>query len=295
MFALTNVTLEQCTQEFAKAFAALPALPGERRLRPAHVKYLDNCRKAGHFVSATWAVVVDKLTGLRYRVNGQHSSRMLADCPVEEYPTTLPVTIEEYTSDDIVHDRVVIFEKFDDPHQSRTNEDVMGLYKAAYPELADITAAFCVQIASGIHMYEKGRKGGVALEPRRRGLYLDDPINRDLIQWASTFAMTHHAWMLSKNGVVAEMISSRHLDQSDAEMFWQLVFTESHPDPDHETRELSRTLRDWASKPRVKQDRFRKEAAKQWRRFHKAITPPSPTAPGLPLTATGGDFSQPSA
>jgi len=275
MFTKTNVTLEHCTQDFAKSFAAMPALPGERAIRSARLKYLDECRKAGRFISPTWAVVIEQATGTRYRVNGQHSSKMLADCPAEEYPAGLLVTVEEYTSDDILHDGVEIFEVFDSPRSARTNEDVMNLYRSGYPELANVSSAFCVHIASGIAMFEKGRKDGMLYEPRKRGLYLETPSYRDFILWAVAFEDSHHGWLFGKPGVVAEMIANRQSDPRDADEFWRLVLTEAHPDPDHETRELTRTLREWASKPRVRQERFRKEAAKQWRRYHRATIAPS--------------------
>ena len=67
MFSKTNVTLETCSRDVAKAFALMPALKGERPLRPHRLTFLRSCVSAGTFVSPTWAVVVDKATGVRYR------------------------------------------------------------------------------------------------------------------------------------------------------------------------------------------------------------------------------------
>ncbi len=94
------------------------------------------------------------------------------------------------------------------------------------------------------------------------------------MKWAAQFASTRHAWLLKKPGVVAEMVSNRLSDADEAGDFWTLVFTESHPDSDHETRELSRTLRGYVGKPKLGQDRFRREAAKQWKRFRRSVTTP---------------------
>jgi len=293
MFAVTNVSLESCTQAYATAFATMPALPGERALRPARLKYLTECRQAGQFTSPTWAVVIDKVTSQRYRANGQHSSKMLMDCPPEEYPASLMVIVEEYTTDDFEHDAVAIFDIFDSPRSARTNEDVMNLYRSGYPELAAVSSAFCVHIASGIAMFEKSRKNGVLYEPRKRGLYLETPSYRDFILWAVAFEDSHHGWLFGKPGVVAEMIANRESDPADADEFWRLVLTEAHPDPDHETRELTRTLREWASKPRVRQERFRKEAAKQWRRYHRATV--APTIPYDQRPASGAGTAPPPA
>ncbi len=274
MFSKTNVTLDSCTQDLAKTFATMPALDGERELSPARLAFLDGHRKAGTFVSPTWAVVVDKTTGQKYRANGQHSSTMLANCPTEEYPAGLMVTIEEYTTDDLTHDAFLIFDLFDHPRSVRGNVDVMNLHRAHYPDLKTVDSKLCLALCNGIAMFEAARGDkGVVLPTRQRGGYLQQDDYRSFVQWGATFAVTRHAWLLKKPGVVWEMIVSRRSDPDEAEEFWRLVFTESHPDSDHETRELSRTLREYVGKPRVSQDRFQKEAAKQWRRFRKSVTP----------------------
>lgn len=299
MFSKTNVTLESCSRDVAKTFALMPALKGERPLRPHRLAFLRSCVSKGTFVSPSWAVAVDKTTGVRYRCNGQHSSTMLSDLAEVDYPANLLVTIEEYTSDDLVKDAFDIFNIFDHPSSSRTNIDVMNLHRANYDDLQDIDAKLVLIIAAGIALFEKGIDKGLFLPARERGAYLAREDYRQFILWAAPFAKAVHGWMLHKPGIVAEMLSHRRSDAEAAETFWQLVFTERHPDADHETRELSRTLKDWAAKPKVSQDRFRKETAKQWRRFRRVhAVPPSESiehdeqsplelAPPVPLTEAG--------
>lgn len=268
MFSKTNVTLETCTQEFARAFSQMPALKGERSLRPARLAFLRAHLKDGTFVSPTWAVVVDATTNVRYRANGQHSSTVLAEASADAYPKDLLVTVEEYTSDDLERDAVLIFELFDNPAAARSNGDVMHVYQERYDDLHAVDTKLVLMLASGLALYEKG-KGGLFLQTRQRGAYLAREDFRQFILWASPFGKAVHGWLLKKPGVVAEMLAHRTVDEATAHTFWQLVFTESHPDADHETRELSRTLKEWAAKPKVTQDRFRKETAKQWRRFRR--------------------------
>ncbi len=274
MFSKTNVTLETCTQDLATTFATMPALEGERDLSPSRIAFLDAERKDGNFSSPSWAVVLDKTTGAKYRLNGHHSSEMLARCEPAEYPTDLLVTIEEYTTDDLAQDAFKLFNLFDHPRSARGNVDVMNLYRAHYPDLKGVNAKLCLAVCNGLAMFEAGRgEKGVVLPTRQRGAYLEDDDYRVFVKWVdSTLAGTVHAWLLKKPGVVAEMVANRRSDLTEAETFWGLVFTESHPDADHETRELSRTLREYVGKPRVGQDRFRREAAKQWRRFRKSVT-----------------------
>src|SRR5215475_9349854 len=90
MFSKTNVTLEQCTLEFAITFSAMAPLPGERPLKASHLDFLSQHIKHRTFVSPTWAIVVDTLTGTRYRANGQHSSAALAKLTPEEFTAAFP-------------------------------------------------------------------------------------------------------------------------------------------------------------------------------------------------------------
>jgi hypothetical protein len=51
---------------------------------------------------------------------------------------------------------------------------------------------------------------------------------------------------------------------------------ESHPEAEHETREITRVLKDLSpTKGRIGQDRLRKEAAKYWRRYRRNQAPPA--------------------
>jgi hypothetical protein len=253
----------------------MPTLKGERPLRPVRLAFLRSHLTGGTFVSPTWAVVIDKATGVRYRANGHHSSTVLAELSETDYPPDLLVTIEEYTSDNLAKDAFPIFDLFDNPSASRSNIDVMNLHRVYYPDLADVDSKLVLMLASGIALFEKGIAKGVFLSARERGAYLARDEYRQFILWAAPFAKAVHGWMLHKPGIVAEMLAHRRLDAETADAFWQLVIKESHPDADHETRELSRTLKDWAAKPKISQDRFRKETAKQWRRFRRLHASPA--------------------
>lgn len=284
MFSKTNVTLETCTRELATTFAQMPGLDGERILKPARLTFLRQHLKVGTFASPSWAVTVDKETGNRYRVNGHHSSTVLAELTVDEFPKDLLVTIEEYTTDNLSTDAFLIFNLFDHPASARGNLDVMNLYRVHYPDLAHISTGLVLHMASGIALHEKSllEKGasGLFLPTRNRGQYLERPESRQFIVWAAQFADAVHGWMLKKPGIVAEMVAEWRMDAQVADAFWRLVFEESHPDADHETRELSRNLKDLVGKAiKVSQDRFRKETAKQWKRFRRGAAasaePPS--------------------
>jgi hypothetical protein len=51
--------------------------------------------------------------------------------------------------------------------------------------------------------------------------------------------------------------------------FWTWTFYESHPDPDHETRALTRVLKGWVTPQGYTQDQFRRRAQRLWNRYRK--------------------------
>jgi hypothetical protein len=68
--------------------------------------------------------------------------------------------------------------------------------------------------------------------------------------------------------IVADMISQWATTPDDATAFWSLVFTESHPNPNHVTRLLAAWFREQlaASKqPRLDLESFRRKTRKLWR------------------------------
>ena len=242
----------------------MPGLTGERPLRPSRLEFLRRHVAGKTFISPSWAVVVDTTTGLRYRANGQHSSTVLAELAPEHFPANLLVVIQTFTTDDLAADGFAIFDLFDNPKAARSNTDVMGLYQAHYPDLIGIDTHLVVNVCAGIAFEEESRQAGVVWTARQRGLYLERDTVRTFARWANAFTTSTHAWLFKRPGVVAEMFNAHQDEQKRAiaTRFWTYVLHENHPDPDHETRELSRTLKEWASKPRVGQTQFRKQTAR---------------------------------
>jgi hypothetical protein len=300
MFSKTNVTLDNCTLEFAKEFATMAPLLGERPLKANHVAFLSQHIKNGTFASPTWAVVVDAATGRRYRANGQHSSTALASLTPEEFsaafPSGLLVTVEEFTSQNLDQDGFLIFDLFDHPKSLRSNTDIMGLHRAHHPDLAEVDVNLLVHLGNGLAFFNGSREDGKELAPRERAGYYLDPICRQFALWAAPYHASRHAWLFKKPGVVAEMYNDIVVvDETEAKRFWELVLTESHPDADHETRELSYTLRELAQKQKtVPQARFRKEAAKYFRRFRLSLSKANSVTNVLPFVPTEST-EQPSA
>jgi hypothetical protein len=272
-FSMTNLTLENLTPVLATQFAQMPGLPGERPLRDNRLAYLGKERLEGRFTSPSWAIVVEAATGARYRANGQHSSTMLSRLPETDFPVGLMVSIAEYTTTDLNRDGFPIFNLFDNPRQARSNTDIMGLSRAQHADLADIDLSLLVELCNGVNHYEDHQPNGVTFPPRERGGHLEREAVRAFVLWAVEYETELHAWMFKKAGVVAEMYGNIQTDAPTAQEFWRLVLTESHPEADHDSRELSRILKDLLPTGRADQNRLQKEAAKYWRRYRRSQQP----------------------
>lgn len=273
-YHLHNVELVPLTPALALEFATMPGLQGERPLRDNRLTFLNKERQSGRFTGPSWAVVVDTTTGARYRANGQHSSTMLSRLVAPEFPVGLSVSIAEYHTDSLQHDAFPLFNLFDNPRSTRSATDVMGLYRAQWADLVDVDLSFLVKICNGVNEHEDQQPNGQVWTPRERGQFLDRPEVRAFALWAADYETEQHGWMFQRAGVVAEMFSTIQTDAPTAYEFWRLVLTESHPEPEHETREISRILKDLVpGKGRIGQDRLRKEAAKYWRRYRRNQQP----------------------
>lgn len=300
MVAKIKSELLPLTRELAIRFSEMKQMPGERALKDTRLKYFNTKLRTREFQSPNWAVAV--VDGVEYRADGQHTSRTLATCPIEQFPIDLKVTINTYALDSL-DERAIVFELFDNPVSARSNTDKLGVYVADFSDLDEVDRAFLSRAAHGIDYYYRdlGKNHEQENQPRvyqtrDHGLYFTESQHREFGVWLYTWHNAEHAWMLMKPGIVAEIFADWVVYPAMATRFWGEVLTESNPDPDDETRELSRTFKEWSRRqPRIRQDKFRARAKKTWDRYKRlAATPSKPNgasaenggAPPLPGPAS---------
>jgi len=273
MHSLIKVELLPLTRELAKEFSAMKKMPGERPLKAARIKFFEDHIKNGTFGEPSWSLGICRRTQEKYRLDGQHTSTTLASLPPDAFPVERHVAITTYEFDDVTSDGAALFDKFDNPRSARTNDDMMGFYRAEYDDMMDIENGLCVHIASGIAEFELSRKDGRVLPPRQRGLYFEGAEYRLFANWANDLVMDNaivNDWLFGKAGVVAEMFADWTTDKSVATEFWSYVLKESHPDRDHITRELAEDFKKWRQRPeRRPPSVYRKYATKAWTRYRK--------------------------
>ena len=126
-FQLISSETRDLTHDLAKAFSTMPASVSERDLKPKRIAYLKEAVLNGLAITFNWATVEIAETGKTVRMNGNHSSNMLAELD-GAFPTGLRVHVDHYSAP-TMHDAVQLFRQMDSRLSARTIDDVAGAYQ----------------------------------------------------------------------------------------------------------------------------------------------------------------------
>jgi hypothetical protein len=151
-FKLVDSQTVDLTPDLAITFSTMPASVSERDLKPKRLDYLKDRLLSGHAISFNWAraKVVD--TGEVFRVNGHHSSNMLAGLN-GAFPAGLKVHIDDY---EVEHKEALalLFRQFDSRVSARTIDDISGVYQGLQAGLAGVTKNVARKAIEGIAWYK---------------------------------------------------------------------------------------------------------------------------------------------
>jgi hypothetical protein len=139
-------------KKFACEFANLDAAPHDRPLSERRLNAYRAMFQQGLFRPCTWAKAFCTETNGWYRVNGKHTSILLASMP--EIPEFY-VTIEEYKCDTL-HDVARLYATFDSRIQSRTSRDINVSFAATVPALAEVSGRVVNLSVVGMAYYTWG-------------------------------------------------------------------------------------------------------------------------------------------
>lgn len=229
-----STTTVPLTRELAEEFATMPTWRGERPLRPARLAFL-RCRLAdGKFHPPRWART--RLADRLYRVNGQHSSYMLANLD-GEFPFNLPVIIDDYLCDS-EQDLCELFAQFDVPQSVRTQADLANAHACVHPDLEGIAPSRVDNATAGIALaMQNGQSRKLDREERARLVHM----HPDFVRWAAPYLRDRK---LQRPGVAAAMFITYRYHPEVADEFWGFVKDTNHADPKHPTKVLGRFLAD---------------------------------------------------
>ena len=239
------------TKKLAQTFAEMDAAPRDRPLSERRLMVYRKILQEGGFRPVNWASVECKETGGTYRVNGKHTSTMLANLP--ETPEFYAI-LEEYTCDTL-EDVAKLYATFDSSIQSRNARDIYLSFAATVPELKGLPASHITVAVTGMSMHLQGgnesSKGRDQAADRAENL-LEYP---EFVLWLSgIFSSGESGGDQSKRG---ERQQSKHLRRQPvagammgcwlkakgpANLFWEAVRDETGATPNLPDRKLARFL-----------------------------------------------------
>jgi hypothetical protein len=141
------------TPALATEFSTMPASVTERELNPKRMDYLKGVILGGSALPFIWARAKVLETGEVYRVNGHHSSTLLASLD-GDMPEGLIAHIDNYEVQANM-DLAWLFRQFDPRQSARTPGDIAGAYMMSVPELRNVGRLAGQKAILGATWYDK--------------------------------------------------------------------------------------------------------------------------------------------
>lgn len=234
MIESLGTKLVPLTEELAQEFATMPGVGGERPLKNWRVEFLKSRLAAGLFHSPKWAVVW--FNGKKYRINGQHSSNMLA-ASNGDFPHGLKAVIDEFKCE-TEQEQAELFQQFDPSTSIRNREEIINAHRAAEHSLAEVSTRLAKDACDGVGFYVELTDGQrLGKEDRARLTHT----HQDFILWLDSIRRDAALRLSSVSGAA---YATWLKDPAAATEFWRLVHEESAPENTHPTRVLSKWLRE---------------------------------------------------
>lgn len=231
------------TAKMASEWANMETIQMDRSLSERRLQVYRRLISRGEFRPVTWAKAFCKETGQEYRVNGKHTSTLMASLDLKTVPEQ-SVIIESYEADTI-EDVARLYSTFDSRQQTRTVGDINRSFASTIEELKglnDIQVNMAVS-ALAFNLWpttEGGWAGKGKTAAERAELLFDDT---EAILWLNNMIQKgpshRHLWRVP---VAAAMIGTYKRDPKAATTFWTAVRDETGATPDMPDRKLAHFL-----------------------------------------------------
>jgi hypothetical protein len=194
----------------------------ERPLEPNRVAYITNRLAAGLAVPFNWAKAQIEGQPDWYRVNGQHSSTVLAAMN-GQMPTDLKAHIDLYQVPNKAA-LVQLFRQFDPKASSRTPLDVTNAYASVNDELNDISRKVIKLASEAIWWCRREIDGetDTAKGDDRYSIVMEDQYVPYMV-WLDRSVLTIKTPELRNIAVLAAAYSTYKVDSTIATEFWEDV------------------------------------------------------------------------
>lgn len=220
------------TPAVAAEHASLQQIDGDRKLSTSRTRFLKDRVEKGLFHSPDWAVAY--YGGAKLRINGKHSSTMLAGMN-GEFPHGLSVTIKQFQCD-APADLATLFDQFDAPQSARSKNDSTNVHKHLHDELKGIsTTNVNVAIAGVVWLLRETSGAFFTAEDMRQLVHQETEFITDVNIYAGTRR-------LKRPGIMAAMYATRGNNREEWSAFWNAVRDQSHEDSKNGSRVLGKFL-----------------------------------------------------
>lgn len=233
---MTSSKVVPLTRTLVDRFHKMKAAPHERAIENRRIKILEKKLKDGLLHTFFW--VSASMNGTEYRVNAQHSSRMLS--AITELPPGLKVLLEEWKVTNR-GDLEILFGEYDNIFSTRTGVDLLKAHMGRHKDLSQISHTIIKHLITSIIVGERfsARVGdkGACYTPEDRAWMVHR--KRHYLVWAYQFHGYEH---LRRTSCLAMVHATYCANSEMAKIFWLNVATMNHPDISHPSRVLAKYL-----------------------------------------------------
>lgn len=234
----TKIEIKPLRADLVQWFRSLPHLEGDRdqqsTIGKQRIAWFAKLCRDGEFYSPDWAIAI--CDGRQYRVNGGHSSLMLAAAG-EHFPLGLPVVLRWFSCQSYA-DVLELFNHFDNRKSLRSTSDKTKVHKSIHADLTMVAPTYINRMLNGIQcFYNNGNSLRGDEDDRTRLIHGETAF----LAWAAKYVRPR---FMGRSGVIACMYRSYNADAKLAEQFWSMVHDESAPQPAHPTRVLAKFLQE---------------------------------------------------
>jgi hypothetical protein len=235
----------KATRSLAKQYMEMDPAPHDRPLSERRLAVYQRLLRDGSFRPVAWASAICKATDGVYRVNGKHTSTLLAGLP--EMPDFY-VVLEDYEADTL-EDVVQLYATFDSKMQSRTASDINMSFAATVTGLQHVCRQTINTLVAGLAWHYFGEHANTTHQPAERAELLLDHVDfgvwfdRLLSGTEAEQSRTHIPYRhLARQPVCAAMLACWMKSQTDCKTFWLAVRDETGASPNLPDRRIGKYL-----------------------------------------------------
>lgn len=233
--------------EHVKAAQEALSTPGERPLKKKRLDLARHRLESGRFCRADFAYIDCKEDGQRYRINGNHTSTVLAECAENSdlpFPENCPLCVETWECDTIA-ELGDAFDCFDNPMSNRTSGERLIVHMREHRSELDGVDAIVVSAAlKGVNMFRKmvRDENTPSVQQWELGELLSSP---EVVQFCHFVQMFKDgSWAGWKDQGIAAVLFQSFLDDEDkARNVWEECFDEANDSETSASRRFVNRMR----------------------------------------------------